>query len=226
MPPKTKRQRSSATNLQKARGAKRTHLQSEHEGRSSGDCREGEVRPEPEGLTNLLNVSYNVLDTDDEAVDPSFDLDTSIISDEAHMIDAFSKNWVTQMRWEDRTSLGLFLYFQLVSVLGKSKTEAAELAGMMVGKSEQTIRQWKDSFLSNNGKILESNQGGYQRSGVIWKSEELNVKATKYIRQNAAVKGRPNLTVGSFCQWVNEELLPNETLEPGFPREIRRETAR
>jgi hypothetical protein len=161
MPPKTKRQRSSATNLQKARGAKRTHLQNEHEGRSSGDRREGEARPEPEGLTDLLNVSYDVLDTDDETVDPSFDLDTSITSDEAHMIDAFSKNWVTQMRWEDRTSLGLFLYFQLVSVLGKSKTEAAELAGMMVGKSEQTIRQWNDSFLSNNGKILESNQGVY-----------------------------------------------------------------
>ena len=228
MPPKTKRQRSSVTNLGKARAAKQMHLQSEHEGESGGDQDrlEEEARTEPEGLTDLLNVSYDVLDTDDEAVDPSFDLDTSITADEAHMIDSFCENWVTQMRFEDRTSLGLFLYFQLVSVLGKSKTEAAELAGMMVGKSEQTIRQWKGSFLANNGSVSESNQGGYQRSGVIWKSEELNEKATRYIRQNAAVKGKPNLTVGSFCRWVNEELLPNETLEPGFPRAIGCETAR
>lgn len=29
-----------------------------------------------------------------------------------------------------------------------------------------------------------------------------------------------------FCQWVNDDLLPNETLEPGFPRKIAVETAR
>ena len=29
-----------------------------------------------------------------------------------------------------------------------------------------------------------------------------------------------------FCQWVNDNLLPNETLEPGFPRKISVETAR
>lgn len=29
-----------------------------------------------------------------------------------------------------------------------------------------------------------------------------------------------------FCQWVNDELLPNTTLEPGFPRKIGFETAR
>ena len=39
------------------------------------------------------------------------------------------------------------------------------------------------------------------------------------------MKGRPNLTVGRFTTWVNEDLLPHETLEPGFPRRIHRETA-
>lgn len=72
----------------------------------------------------------------------------------------------------------------------------------------------------------ESKQGAYQRSGVLWTSETLNKKATKYIRENAASKGRADLTAGSFCQWVNERLLPNETLEPGFPRKIGVETAR
>ena len=40
------------------------------------------------------------------------------------------------------------------------------------------------------------------------------------------MKGRPNLTACSFGEWVNEELLANETLEPGFPRKISVETAR
>ena len=29
-----------------------------------------------------------------------------------------------------------------------------------------------------------------------------------------------------FCQWVNDDLLVNTTLEPGFPRKIAMETAR
>ena len=62
-------------------------------------------------------------------------------------------------------------------------------------------------------------QGAYQRRGVLWTNEQLNKKASRYIREHAAKKGSSNLTAGSFCQWVNE-LLPNETLEPGFPRKL------
>ena len=47
----------------------------------------------------------------------------------------------------------------------------------------------------------------------------------EYIRSNAAVKGRPNLTAADLCVWVNESLQPNSTLEPGFPRKICLETA-
>ena len=38
------------------------------------------------------------------------------------------------------------------------------------------------------------------------------------------VKGQPNLTAAAFCFWVNEELLPNACLEPGFPRKTSVET--
>ena len=69
-------------------------------------------------------------------------------------------------------------------------------------------------------------QGHYQRTGVLWNNEYLNKKASRYIRGNACVKGRPNLTAGMFCHWVNETLLPNETLEPGFPRKVVVDTAR
>ena len=35
-------------------------------------------------------------------------------------------------------------------VLGKSETEGAELAGMMVGKSDKTVQEWHSHFLANS----------------------------------------------------------------------------
>ena len=60
----------------------------------------------------------------------------------------------------------------------------------------------------------------------MWSSEELNKKVARYIRENANVKGQSTLTAGKFFQWVNDDLLPNQTLEPGFLRKISLETAR
>ena len=57
-------------------------------------------------------------------------------------------------------------------------------------------------------------------------NEELNKDVTQYVRENANVKGKPNITTASFCQWVNNELLSNHVLEPGFPRKICIDTAR
>ena len=97
---------------------------------------------------------------------------------------------------------------------------------MMIGKSDGTIREWKRRFLETGGKLPESKQSQYQRTGVLWSNENFNKKAARYIRTNACVKGKPNLTEHSFCQWVNEVLLPKKTLEPGFPRKVGLETAR
>ena len=86
----------------------------------------------------------------------------------------------------------------------------------MIGRSDRTIRDWKAQFYENEGKIPGSKQGQYQRSGVLWHSESLNKKLRKYVQEKAFVKGSANLTTFSFCQWVNEQLLVNETLEPGY----------
>ena len=32
------------------------------------------------------------------------------------------------------------------------------------------------------------------------------------------------LIAGTFCQWLNNELLPNSVLEPGYPRRVSVET--
>ncbi len=133
------------------------------------------------------------------------------------------EEWVLSLDRDDTISLCLFLDFHLKTLLRVNATTAAEYTSIMMGKSEKTIRTWINK---NFDKIKENMQGRYQCRGLLWSNEDLNMKATKYVRENASVKGQPNMTAGSFCQWVNECLLPSSCLEAGFPRKISVETGR
>ena len=81
-----------------------------------------------------------------------------------------------------------------------TETKAAEYAALMLNKSDRTVRRWRSGLIGNDGVLPESEHGKHQRTGVIWKDEDLNKKATEYIRSNAAVKGWPNLTSIDFCR--------------------------
>ena len=48
----------------------------------------------------------------------------------------------------------------------------------------------------------------------------MNESVRKYVRENANIKAKANMTSASFCKWVNEELLPNWVLEHEYPRKI------
>jgi len=98
--------------------------------------------------------------------------------------------------------------------------------GDLINKSDRTVREWRATFLYNDGCFPDSLQGKYQRKGVVWQNEELNMDVRQYIRENANVKGQPNMSTASFCQWVNNELFPNHVLEPGYPHKINIDTAR
>ena len=87
---------------------------------------------EPEDLADLLMLSEDALDTENENIDPSFDINASTRSDCEHLIDPFCEDWVTHLNWEDRASLGLLLCFQLKSVLAQGETETAELAALIL----------------------------------------------------------------------------------------------
>ena len=89
-----------------------------------------------------------------------------------------------------------------------------------------TVREWRTTFIANDGTFLDTLQGKYQRTGILWQNEELNKKASKFVRENAFVKGKPNMTFSSFTKWVNQCLLPNYSLEPGYPRNVSIETGR
>ena len=60
---------------------------------------------------------------------------------------------VTKLSRDDRYALGVFLQYHLRETVGKSETEAAELAGLMIGRSDRTVRDWKAQFYENDGNI-------------------------------------------------------------------------
>ena len=72
---------------------------------------------ETSGLAGVLTLSDDALNTDDEAADPSFNLDASLKEDTDHTMESFCENWVTHLTRDGRISLGLFLSFQLSKLL-------------------------------------------------------------------------------------------------------------
>ena len=120
----------------------------------------------------------------------------------------------------------ILLWYLLTSILAMQITEAVKIIGIVIGRSHCTVRERRTIFNRNKGSFPDTLQGKYQQEGVLWKNEELNRIATNYIRENNVSKGRPNLTASSFCQWVNDCLLPTHVLEPGYPRRVSVVTAR
>ena len=64
-------------------------------------------------------------------------------------------------------------------------TKVAECAASMVKKSDRTVRRWRSALINNDGVLPESEQGRYQRSGVLWQNEELNKKRDEHDRTHA-----------------------------------------
>ena len=67
-------------------------------------------------------------------------------------------------------------------------TEASKLIGSTVNRSDRTVREYRSIFNGNEYSFPDTLQGKYQRNGVLWQNEMLNKYATKFVRENAAVK--------------------------------------
>ena len=139
------------------------------------------------------------------------------LAEETEAIHSYAQEWVQALHRDDKMSLSLLLHDILVRQLNFQITEASRVIGENIGVGERTFRGWKGTFLSNDNSFPDSMQGKHCRSGVLWNNEDLNRLA---IRENANSKGSPNMTAKTFCQWVNEDLLPCSTLQPFFPRHI------
>ena len=151
---------------------------------------------------------------------------SSINRSAAEILSQFSDEWIDILDKDDKKSLAMFLCHNLSLHFNLSYTKAAEMAAEMIKKSDRTVRQWRSDLVNNDGIMPCTKQGKYIRTGVLWQNEELNKKASDYVRANQNIKGKPNMTVTEFCKWINNDLLPNSTLEPGYPRNISLETAR
>ena len=136
------------------------------------------------------------------------------------------QEWLDNLPRDDLQNVALLLYSNLSTKFGLQKTDTAATVAEFLHKSERTIRRWIDDFVTNGGHFSDTQQGHYIRNNTLMSNEELCEKARVYVRENAAPRGRPNLTAGAFCQWVNNDLLPNSVLEPGYPRRVSVETAR
>ena len=64
----------------------------------------------------------------------------------------------------------------LVHAFSFTETKAAS----MMKKSDRTARRWRSALIDDE-VLPESEQGRYQRSGVLWQNEELNKKAVEYV---------------------------------------------
>ena len=86
---------------------------SDAEASGSGEIETRTVAKQVDDLDTLVTMSGEALDTDDEEVDPSFDLDLSIKSDTDYTDETFCEEWVSHLGRDDLVSLSLFLFFQL-----------------------------------------------------------------------------------------------------------------
>ena len=173
---------------------------------------EGDPQLEGEGIVYDEEVSRADSDAEDKDVNK--------------LIEEYAEDWVGGLDRDDLRSLSILLHYLLVCLLQMGITGASKLIADVSGKCERTVREWRATFVANRGTFPDTLQGRYQRSGVLWQNEELNGLASRYVRENRVVKGKPNLNLQSFTVWVNTVLLPNHALDPGFPRKVSCETAR
>ena len=89
------------------------------------------------------------------------------MSDTDFMTESFCENWVLQLDRDDKVSLALFLSFQLAKHFDCGETKAAEVAGVMVGRSDKPVREWS-YFFDNDGSIPDSAQGRGMRDQVLF----------------------------------------------------------
>ena len=217
MPGRTKRQ----MQLEAAREAKRQRKE-EEDSRPEADLLPSENESVPASATDVPGPT--VATSDDPGPSNVSTDETSV--DISDLVEEYTRDWIDGLDRDDLMSLSIALHHLLVTMLQLKKIDASKLIAELTGKGERTVREWRATFTANNGSFPDTLQGKYQRTGVLWHNEELNKLVTRYVRENKAVKGKPNMRLQSFTNWVNQALLPNHGLEPGYPRKVSCETAR
>ena len=102
----------------------------------------------------------------------------SVRVDESDLVEVYARDWIDGL---DLMSLSIALHRLLVTVLQPPSSSLS-----LPGKERELFRKGDVPSLL----ITDTLQGKYQRSGVLWQNEQLNKLATRYVRENKAVKGK------------------------------------
>ena len=86
---------------------------------------------------------------------------------------------------------------------GQGVMSATKKVAALIHVGERTVRRWRSDFMTNHGQVSEDSRGEYERVSIL-NDEEFRKHATSWARANACVKGKPNMTVADFCQYVND----------------------
>ena len=93
--------------------------------------------------------------------------------------------------------------------LGNAKRISLKIACRnSIKMSEATMYRLVKLFEKNGYALTESKQGQHERRWLI-NNEVWATKCKEFIRKEACVKGKPNMTVSDFQIFVNKEIIPN-----------------
>ena len=102
-------------------------------------------------------------------------------------------DFVLSLPIDDRHMLAVLLMESFRTRQKMRVVDAAREAGSIVGYNDKTVRALKKQFFENQGELKERKQGKYERV-IVSHDEEVNKRAAEWVRANAFVKGRPNMT--------------------------------
>jgi hypothetical protein len=123
-------------------------------------------------------------------------------------------NWI----WKT-LAVSLMCYFQKRQKLNV-KDSALETV-YFTGFYEKTVCTYRNNFFSN--KLNQNKASIKDRAYLMMKTS--SKEASMWVRENTHKKGGANMTAATFCQLVNNELLPSVTLPANFPGTISLRTA-
>ena len=87
------------------------------------------------------------------------------------------------------------------------------------------MRRWRKQFLADSSKFTVDGRGK-QPGGKAIDEEEYCDLALECVRANSYVKGEPNMTAATFCNWLNNTLLPQVAEHyPNTPSSVSQRTA-
>ena len=117
-------------------------------------------------------------------------------------------DWILSLPSFDRKMLAVLVTHTLQIRSKMKRTAAALEAAWITGFNEKTVCYICKEFKENRGKFRDERRGKYKRM-CIFNNEELRLQASMWVREHAVDKSGPNMTAHSFCQWVNDVLLPS-----------------